>query len=171
MYRQWWNRRGYWLVMLGGMAGAFLLAWAVYATYATMRDWRVARDAEREVVSALKAMAADHPLTQRYGALVRLDGEGYQRSRPSLGLGGVFRMKDGPGAAPIHMQRTAAFAQARVLLVISVRPGKRVEMEKFLLSPNEDAVAAGTQLTIENGESWYIEDVDPDLRRMEGFKR
>jgi hypothetical protein len=169
MYRQRLNRRGYWLAMLGCMTGTVLLAWAVCATYANMRDRRVARDAEREVVTALKAMAAGHALTQRYGLFVRLDGEGYQRSRPSLG--GVFRMADGPGAAPIHMQRTAAFAQARVMLVISVGRGERVEMEKFLLSPNEDAVAAGTQLTIENGESWCIEDVDPYLRRMDGLKK
>ena len=169
MFGQRHHRRRYWLAVLGGMTGTVLLAWGMHTAYAKMRDRRVSRDAEREVVIALTEMAADHPLTQRYGALVRLDGKGYQRSKPSLG--GVFRMADGPGSAPIHMQRTAVFAQARVMLVISVRPGQRVELEEFLLRPNEDAVAAGTQLTIENGESWYIEDVDPHLRRMQGLKQ
>jgi hypothetical protein len=169
MYRQQLNRRAYLLAVLGGVTGTVLLALAIHAAYANMRDRRVARDAEREVVIALKAMADDQTLTQRYGALVRLEGEGYQRSKPSLG--GVFRMADGPGAAPIHMQRMAVFAQAKLMLVISVRHGERVEMENFLLRPNEDAVAAGTQLTIEKGESWYIEDVDPALRPMQGLRK
>jgi len=169
MYRQQWNRRRYLLAVMGGVTGMVLLAAAIHAAYANMRDRSVARDAEREVVIALKAMADDVTLTQRYGAFVRLEGEGYQRRKPSLG--GVFRMADGPGAAPIHMQRVAVFAQARLMLVISVRYGERVEMESLLLRPDEDAVAAGTKLTIEDGESWYVEDVDPALRPMQGLNK
>jgi hypothetical protein len=168
MYRKWLNRRTLMLVVLGGIAGT-ALSWAVYVGYANLRDRRVARETEVEVIQALQALPPDHTITRRYGTFVRLDGEGYKRS--TRGIGSVFLMRDGPPPAPIYLWRTAVFKNALVELVIAVRPGASLELEKFLLTPDDSAVAAGTQLTIENGEIWYTEDVAPDLHRMLGLKR
>jgi hypothetical protein len=130
-------------VLVGAVALAFALGVGLYFLWSYLRDRQVASEAAAEVARELKSLAADHPITNRYGSFVRLEGNGYKRGVRGLG----------PPTVPMMLERRAVFDKAWAQLTIVVHRGQILEVEHVTMQPDQLG-GPGAHPVLQDGEIW-----------------
>ena len=134
------ERRWAWV---GGAAIATVIVAPGIVAWNRHRDRAVASAAEAEVVRALQALPADHPIIRRHGRFLRLEGAGFERSPQGVGRSGI----------PILLSRHAVFSDTGADLWISVGRGHDLPIG-FHMFPDE-AWASGMKTTMQSGKLWF----------------